>query len=258
MRRVGLVVALVITTSCARTVAPPPALPIGEVDPLPLAPLPAPSPKAPHAPTFETHSGDVTWLPMIPRAQTFAALALAGDEDEPLDIAWRIGPSRRDPDAPAGEEYPGLYSSPIELVLARGKEVRTIPLGEHSGSPSSSFDTYCARSGFTQPEGASWSHPDLPNLVAAFDVDTIQGATEVVIVLGDGQLHVLTRETSDGACPSEVDQGPFLVCADMKWSYLAAVAVSGAPRVTETILDEDAPFDCARSYAGQSLIAPSP
>lgn len=213
--------------------------------------------------TFPTHAADSKWVRTLARAKTFKTYDLGAKkgEDVPIDFHWRVHPQKRIPGAPREEEYPSLYAGPVDLVVTRGDVKKTIDLGKHSGSPEGSSLLYCNRRGYKQPADESWSFPSLQNLVTTFDVDTMQGGSEWLVILARDVMHVLGRSTHDGACPIMVNQGPLSVCADMKWEQRFDIAVFGEPHVSESIStldDKDVatPLDCKASYSGSRLVDP--
>jgi hypothetical protein len=227
--------------------------------------------RAPREETFATSSGVDGWVQALPRARTYMVLDLATGTGPAslLEITWRIHPSRTLQKVPPDQDYAGNHPSKLELVLARGAVTRRLALGEHGGGPDSIGLTWCRRLGYTLARERgdtldselTWAIPPLPNLVAAFDMETMQGSTDFMLILGPDVLHVVHRFTHDGACPVTVTQGPLSTCADMRWELFADVHVMGAPRARESIVELDTahtatPFDCKHSYSGESLVEP--
>ena len=219
--------------------------------------------------TFVTTSGGDGWVKALPRARTYFTLDLAASVPPASlpEITWRIHPSRTLQKVPPDQDYAGNHPSKLELVLARGAVVRRLPLGEHGGNPESLGLTSCRRLGYTIAPGdtpdsdVTWAIPKLPNLVSTFTMETMQGSTDFMLVLGHDVLHVVHRFTHDGACPVMVDQGPLRTCADMKWQLFADVRITGEPRARETVVELDTahtatPFDCKHSYSGEHLVEP--
>ncbi|MDB5220593.1 MAG: hypothetical protein JWO86_8520 [Myxococcaceae bacterium] len=224
---------------------------------------------APREDTFVTPSGSDGWVKALPRAKTYLTLDLAAGAPSAslLEITWRIHPSRTLQRLPPDQDYAGNHPSKLELVLTRGAVVRRLPLGEHGGSPDSLGLTSCRRLGYTIAPGdtpdsdVTWAIPTLPNLVSTFMMETMQGSTDFMLLLGHDVLHVVHRFTHDGACPVTVEQGPLRTCADMTWQLFADVRITGEPRARETVVELDAartatPFDCKHSYSGERLVEP--
>ena len=215
--------------------------------------------------SWPTRADDTRWVRALPRAKSFAVfdqLARAGDA-KPIDFTWRVHPSHRIAGAPPGEEYPSLYEGKVELLASRGDVTKRFDLGMHSGTPEGASLTYCDRKGYRQPPGEGWSFPQLPNMVSAFEIATMQGSTEYAILLGRETMHVIRRHTHDGSCPTQVTQGPLRVCVDMQWQQLLELKVSGEPRITESVVTVDdvqkaTPVDCKASYSGSRLLDPTP
>ena len=284
---------LVSVPACARSssVAPPPPPPPpttpthASAAPTPVAPTPvatvaeavdgaadatAVTRSAPQREdTFVTSAGADAWVKALPRARSYVVLDLAKGVAPAslLEITWRIHPSRTLENVPPDQDYAGNHPSRLELVLARGAAVRRLPLGEHGGNPDSIGLTSCRRLGYTiapgdtPDEDAGWAIPPLPNLVSAFAMETMQGSTDFMLILGHDVLHVVHRFTHDGACPITIVQGPLSTCADMRWELFADVRITGEPRSRESVVELDAahaatPFDCKHSYSGEHLVEP--
>jgi hypothetical protein len=228
-----------------------------------------PRPAPPREDTFVTSSGVDGWVKALPRSRAYVALDLATGTAPAslLEITWRIHPSRTQQKLPPDQDHAGNHPSKLDLVLARGAVVRHLALGEHGGGPDSIGLTSCRRLGYTFAPGdtpdsdLTWAIPALPNLVSTFAMETMQGSTDFMLILGHDVLHVVHRFTHDGACPVTVAQGPLRTCADMKWELFADVRITGEPRAREAVVELDAahtatPFDCKHSYSGERLVEP--
>ncbi len=256
---------ILLLSACSRppeatTIAPAPVLPMrATVDREPAASLVT---AAPETKTFATYAGDATWVRSLSKATTFAVLRdFDSTTNDPIELTWLVHPSIRIADAPPGEEYAGLYESKFQLVIKRGAVSKTIELGAHPGGPEASGLTYCERKGFKEGGGYTWSWGAAKNVVGSFELSTMQGSNDVMLILGSEGIHVIERHEHDGSCPVRVHQGPFEVCADMKWKRALEIPLRGEPRVAETAfhVGEDgsrAPVDCTASYSGAALIAP--
>ena len=255
---------LLLSSGCTRPpevmTIPPPVLPTRATvdrEPPPLLVTAAPETK-----TFATYAGDATWVRSLVKNKTFA---ISRDFDtassDPIELTWLVYPSIRIADAPPGEEYAGLWESKFQLVVRRGSVSRTFELGAHPGVPEASALTYCERRGYKQTGDNTWAWGDQKNVVGSFELSTMQGSENVMLILGNDGIHVLERHQHDGSCPVQVRQGPFEVCADMQWQLAFEIPLRGEPRVAETAFHIDdasvrTPVDCTASYSGQSLIAP--
>lgn len=216
-------------------------------------------------PGFATHAGDTSWVASLPKAKTFARVdGLASAES--VGITWRQFPQHRRPGFDDEPDYPSLFSGKVELELRGDGVVRTLSLGEKSGNVEGGAISYCERLGYRHPagrDGYAFRHADLANRVAFWEIGTMQGSTEYLLLLGEGRIHVLHRGTHDGACPTTVAQGPLTdICEDMKWERAFEIPVHGEPRFTEASVGVDEnggspePMDCKASYSGEDLVAP--
>lgn len=265
MRSLALLVFLV---GCARTavtvpVDPVPAPRVVAHDKVTLS-VPGTRPR-----TFATHAGDTAWVATLPKTQTFARIdGLAGAAS--LAITWRQFPQHRRPGLEGEGDYPSLYAGKVELEV-RGDDgaVRTLSLGQQSGNVEGGEVTACERAGYRHPpagdSGAMYTfrHADLANRVAFWEVGTMQGSTEYLLLLGKDRLEILHRGTHDGACPTAITQGPLGdICEDMKWERAFEIPVHGEPRVTEASVHVEEnggtpePMNCQGSYSGQDLVPP--
>lgn len=259
---------LTVLAGCAKT---PVTVP---VDPLPVPrvvehervvlSVPETRPRA-----FATHAGDTSWVAALPKARTFARIGGLADA-ETIAITWRQFPQHRRPGFEGEGDYPSLYAGKVELEL-RGEDgrVRTLALGEESGNVEGGEVTACERAGYRHPPatdagpGYAFRHADLTNRVAFWEIGTMQGSTEYLLLLGKDRLEVLRRQTHDGACPTTIAQGPLEdICEDMKWERAFEIPVHGEPRVTEASVHVDEngstpePMNCQGSYSGQDLVPP--
>jgi len=213
-------------------------------------------------PMWPTHAEDAAWVRTLPKAKGFASVdGFVGVPE--IALTWRVHPSRRVPGTESEkEEYAGLYEAQVELVLASGTRERAIDLGFHSGNVEGGEVSACERAGYRHANADyRFSFADMPSRVAFWEMGTMQGGSEFLVVLGTDGMHVLRRDTHDGACPVTIKQGPLEVCADMKWERLLEIPVAGEPRVSERAVDLDGagvatPIDCKASYSGADLVAP--
>ena len=256
--------AALLLLGCTKTAAPD-AVPPLDVPPVPRTVEDAKLPLAHGASImakWPTHAGDIAWLNTVPKAKAFARIDGLADASS-IALTWRVHPSRRVPGTEdEKEEHAGLYEAKVELVLASATREKTMDLGFHSGNAEGGSLSYCERAGYRHgnPEYHS-GFADMPSRVAYWEMDTMQGGSEFLLLLGTGKIHVLRRHTHDGACPVMKKQGPLGVCADMAWEQLAEIPVTGEPRVSERAVDLDAagaatPIDCKASYSGEGLVAP--
>lgn len=215
-------------------------------------------------PTFAVRAGDTAWIARLPKADTFAQIdGLSGTAH--VAITWRQFPQHRRPGFDEEPDYPSLFAGKVDLQLRSGEGVlRTVSLGEASGNVEGGAVTACERRGYRHSTDLyRFRHTDLPNRVAYWEVGTMQGGREYLLLLGTDRIHVLARHVHDGACPTRVPQGPLGdVCEDMRWERAFEVPTRGELRVSEESVevDEDGrgavPIDCKASFSGHDLVLP--
>lgn len=244
-----LVASVTTLAACARPPAPPSSVVVAPASADALATPPSPPRPLELLPVdaFPLHPDDASWALALPRDVNYSEVALDGVG--PLAIEWHVLPTRRLHDVPPEHDYPGNYASELALLLRRGEAARTIALGLHAGSPSSLGLSSCQR---RLPE-TDRQVSALPNMASTFSVEIMQGSSDFMLVRGRaGALHLLHRETHDGACPVMVRQGPLETCADMTWEALASITTDATVAVeTVVFADEDGktePFDCRHAH----------
>ncbi|HTQ46355.1 MAG TPA: hypothetical protein VMI75_26545 [Polyangiaceae bacterium] len=213
---------------------------------------------APALVSFAHPPADARWVRAIRRARHFRHLTLDGAGA--VRLAWVR-------DAEKVDEGEGAMRAPVRLVLERDGHVVFVGLGDLFGEMEPASISFCARAGYRSSDGSRLDPPRIDGFVSAASVGGSTGDAEFLVVLSGATLHVLDRQTSDGMCESEVNQGPMTVCRGEEYVRTAEIRLVTRPTsfeesvavTTDTELGSltTHPLDCAAATMQAPLLPPT-